>query len=453
MRQTAWALALLGLLAMAGLMRPLLPIDETRYAAVAWEMWARSDFLVPHLNGEPYAHKPPLLFWIVQAGWALFGVNEWWPRLVSPLFAGGTMALAARLARELWPARPDAARIAPLVLVSSLLFSYFASALMFDAMLGFFVTLGFLGLARAWREQAVASGFVLLALGLGGALLSKGPVALVHLLPAALLAPLWMREARPRWGRWYAGVGLAVLGGAALVLAWAIPAAIAGGEDYRAAIFWGQTAGRMVGSFAHKAAWWFYLASLPLMFMPWILWPRWWRGLGPALATGDSGVRLVVLGFLASLLLFSLVSGKQWQYLLPEFPLFALLVARTVSDGRAGRWSMAWPALIAGGAGRGGATGRSAPRAAPGRLGRCLGAALGRSTRDRLRHRGCCRRGGQRRTRGAPLGVRRSGGILQPARGLRHCDARALRHVGRGQHGCAVPARGAPGGGGRRLPR
>ncbi len=79
--------------------------------------------------------------------------------------------------------------------------------------------------------------------------------------------------------------------------------------------------------------------------MPWILWPRWWRGLGPALATGDSGVRLVVLGFLASLLLFSLVSGKQWQYLLPEFPLFALLVARTVSDGRAGRWSMAWPAL------------------------------------------------------------------------------------------------------------
>ncbi len=212
MPQTAWALALLGLLAMAGLMRPLLPIDETRYAAVAWEMWARSDFLVPHLNGEPYAHKPPLLFWIVQAGWALFGVNEWWPRLVSPVFAGGTMALAARLARELWPARPDAARIAPLVLVSSLLFSYFASALMFDAMLGFFVTLGFLGLARAWREQAVASGFVLLGLGLGGALLSKGPVALVHLLPAALLAPLWMREARPRWGRWYAGVGLAVLG-------------------------------------------------------------------------------------------------------------------------------------------------------------------------------------------------------------------------------------------------
>ena len=42
------------------LTRPLLPVDETRYASVAWEMWSRGDFLVPYLNGEPYSHKPPL---------------------------------------------------------------------------------------------------------------------------------------------------------------------------------------------------------------------------------------------------------------------------------------------------------------------------------------------------------------------------------------------------------
>ncbi|HBT43825.1 MAG TPA: glycosyltransferase, partial [Rhodospirillaceae bacterium] len=35
--------------------RPLLPVDETRYLAVAWEMWQRGDFLVPYLNGEPYS--------------------------------------------------------------------------------------------------------------------------------------------------------------------------------------------------------------------------------------------------------------------------------------------------------------------------------------------------------------------------------------------------------------
>ena len=81
-------------LAVAALfLRPLWPVDETRYVAVAWEMWQRGDFWVPYLNDAPYSHKPPLLFWLMQAGWALFGVNEWWPRLLSPLFALLSMPL------------------------------------------------------------------------------------------------------------------------------------------------------------------------------------------------------------------------------------------------------------------------------------------------------------------------------------------------------------------------
>jgi hypothetical protein len=63
--------------------RSVLPIDETRYLAVAWEIWSRGNFVLPTLNGEAYSHKPPLLYWIIHAGWAAFGVNEWWPHLVA----------------------------------------------------------------------------------------------------------------------------------------------------------------------------------------------------------------------------------------------------------------------------------------------------------------------------------------------------------------------------------
>lgn len=360
------ALLMLPLLA-AGLARPLLPIDETRYAAVAWEMWLRGDALLPVLNGEPYAHKPPLLFWLIHAGWAVFGVQVWWLRLIAPLFAAGTLVLTVLLARQLWPERPEAARIAPFILLASLLFSYFSSALMFDMVLAFFVALGLLGLVRAWRLGDAGGrpgGFVLLGLGLGGALFAKGPVGLLHLLPAALLAPWWMRAQRPPWRRWYAGVAAALAGGAALILAWAVPAGLAGGEPYRQAIFWGQTAHRMVDSFAHRAPAWFYLAALPWMLAPWLLWPRWWRGLrapgysggdGPAgqpvagAEPGDSGLRLALGGALFCLVFFSFVSGKRWHYLLPEFTLFALVVARGLagrpggSAAPPGRWSLAVP--------------------------------------------------------------------------------------------------------------
>jgi 4-amino-4-deoxy-L-arabinose transferase-like glycosyltransferase len=342
---------LLLLIVAGGLARPLLPIDETRYAAVAWEMWARGDFLVPHLNGEPYHHKPPLLFWLIHAGWALFGVQEWWLRLIPPLFAAGTLVLCARLARELWPQHPEAARMAPLILLANVLFAYFAGALMFDGMLSFFVALGLLGLVRAWRTGAGARGFALLALGLGGALYAKGPVALVHLLPPALLAPWWMREQRPRWGRWYTGTALAVLGGAALILAWAVPAAMAGGPAYRDAIFWGQSAGRMVESFAHRAPWWFYAASLPLTLAPWLTWPRWWPGLRRP-AQWDSGQRAAALGFGVALLFFSAISGKRWQYLLPDYLWFALGAARALAVAAPPRRaSLALPALLLAAAG------------------------------------------------------------------------------------------------------
>src|SRR3569832_988308 len=71
--------------------RSFVPIDETRYVTVAWEMWLRGDFLVPYLNGEPYSHKPPLLFWLIQLGWKIFGVNDWWPRLMPSLFSLGSV--------------------------------------------------------------------------------------------------------------------------------------------------------------------------------------------------------------------------------------------------------------------------------------------------------------------------------------------------------------------------
>ncbi len=97
------SLLLLLLTSVAILSRPLTPIDETRYLAVAWEMWEKNEYLVMHKNGAPYSDKPPLLFWLYNLGWVLTGVNEWWPRLVSPLFSFGSLWLTLKISRRLWP--------------------------------------------------------------------------------------------------------------------------------------------------------------------------------------------------------------------------------------------------------------------------------------------------------------------------------------------------------------
>lgn len=94
-RQWLWTViaAIAALWAASTFVRPILPVDETRYLTVAWEMWRTGDWRVPHLNGVPYDHKPPLLFWLIQAGWWMGGVSEAWPRLIGPL-CGLVSALA-----------------------------------------------------------------------------------------------------------------------------------------------------------------------------------------------------------------------------------------------------------------------------------------------------------------------------------------------------------------------
>ncbi len=342
-----WVVCWLICVVSAVLLRPPLPVDETRYLAVAWEMWLRDDYLVPYLNGEAYHHKPPLLFWLMTAGWSVFGVNDWWPRLVAPLFALLALYLTGTLSRLLWPGNNETARLASTILVGALFWSIFQTLTMFDMMLATCTLAGLAGIVQTWRQGSLGGwAITALAIGVGG--LAKGPAILLHILPVALLAPWWGRGLsggpdRPlgSWRRWYLSLLLSVLCGVAIALLWAIPAGIRGGPEYREMIFWGQSAGRIVESFDHARPFWWYAALLGPLLLPWVIWPRLWRACIGMLASGsglqDGAVRLLISWALPALVIFSLISGKQLHYLLPEFAAFALLFAHLLNRSQAAK--------------------------------------------------------------------------------------------------------------------
>ncbi len=318
--------------------RPLMPIDETRYVTVAWEMHLADHWLVPLLNGEPYHHKPPLLFWLIRLGWMVFGVSETWARLVAPLFGLGALVLTGVLARLLWPGQlgRDTGALAPLLLLAGAWWMLFATLTMFDLMMAFFALAAWIGLTLALHHGRRLAGLLLFGLAIGFGILAKGPVILVYALPPALFAPLWAGTLRVRWLGWYLGVLAGVILGAAIGLAWALPAAEAGGPAFKQALLWGQTAGRVKDSFAHKKPFWWYLPLLPLLLAPWLFWRPAWRALW--LNDGawrEPGLRLCMIIGISGLLIFSAISGKQPHYLLPLAPAFALLLAQGLVMGRA----------------------------------------------------------------------------------------------------------------------
>jgi 4-amino-4-deoxy-L-arabinose transferase-like glycosyltransferase len=320
------------LLAVPLSVRGPLPPDELRYLSVAWEMWSRGELVLPLLNGAPYADKPPLLFWLMHAGWALFGVNAWWPRLLPGLFALTAILLARGLCRALWPDDKAAISVVPWLLLGTLAWAIYAQALLFDLLLVNWTLLGLHGYARA--ERGDVRGWVLVAAAIGLGLLTKGPATLLHLGGPGLLVPLWARPERLERGRWYSRLGLALLAGCIAALGWATLAAWRGGGAYAEELLLGQTAGRLATSFAHARPVWFYIWIVPLLLFPWSLWVPVWRAVKEALPKGlrDRRWKFLLTAIAPAFVAFSVISGKQPHYLLPLVPLLVLLVAVSLSS-------------------------------------------------------------------------------------------------------------------------
>ena len=89
-RQKSWLTLTLLWLVLLGLasLRPLAVPDEGRYGEIGRWMLVSGDWLTPRLNGLPFFHKPPYLYWLEAISLAIFGVHELALRLVPALHAG-----------------------------------------------------------------------------------------------------------------------------------------------------------------------------------------------------------------------------------------------------------------------------------------------------------------------------------------------------------------------------
>lgn len=335
-------LFLLALLCIALAFRPLLPVDETRYLSVAWEMYLGGHVFVPTMNFAPYLQKPPLLFWLIDLVWNIFGVSRAAAMLV--IFAASSLViwLTTLLAKTLFPERPDIASRIPWLVAGSTVFVIYSTLILFDMLLTACVVaalLSLLAFARTGnRWQAVLAG---LFIGLG--VLAKGPVVLIHIGAPVLLYPLWRdRRAGLAPLQFFAGAGLAILAALVPVAIWLAPATILTKGSFVYDLVWNQSAGRVTGSLhnSHGRPFYFYLMLLPLMFVPWAFIPPVWR-LKPAARIRSligtkspdlRALRLLSFSFIAVLLVFSAISGKQPHYVVPALPFATILLGYFMAE-------------------------------------------------------------------------------------------------------------------------
>lgn len=308
---------------------------DSRFLSAAWWLWSDAAGI-----GAAFAGEPPLLHWMVALGWHVVGVSESWARLVAPLFGLATLVIAGPMARMLWPKRPQTLVIAPIVLVGFGAFASMASLTAPDLLLAFFVLGGNACLVFALRSQPLL-GWLSFGAALGLAVLSKGTVAFLHMLPVALLLPWFWRERSLVLPRYYAALAGAILLALVIALPW-LTAPGAGPLDRLGSLAESRF------SRADPRPWYWLLLLAPLLLFPWF----WWKPLLRAWQRQrrmpiDDGLRFAGVQFAVSLLACLLTEPRAAHGLLPALPMLALLVARllTVQENKPKDYHAALPAL------------------------------------------------------------------------------------------------------------
>jgi 4-amino-4-deoxy-L-arabinose transferase-like glycosyltransferase len=307
--------------------RDLWAPDEPRAGVVARAMVEDGRWLVPHLNGEPYPEKPPLVYWLMSvSGILLGGLSAFAARLPGALATACAVFSVARLGRR-WFGDAAMGDTAALLFATTELVLWNGSRAGLDLPMTAFVLLaveaGSALVARRSVPGAVGFGA---ALGLG--LLAKGPHALLvpvgAMVGGCVAAGAAKRLLDPRWL-----LGLALSAG--IVCAWLLPALAAAPEAYGERLL-GQLGDRVAGeNVPHKHGpehLWLLLLAVGL---PWTV--SWLAGLDAArrlrrAAPEDRfGLGACLGGVALPLVLLSIPASKRDLYLIPLLPLLALLAA------------------------------------------------------------------------------------------------------------------------------
>lgn len=325
--------------------RKLANPDEGRYSEIAREMASTSDFITPRLNGLKYFEKPPLQYWATAIIFKLFGESELTARLYTALCGLGCVLLIAYTGKRVFD--EETGVLAGLVLLSAPYFAALNEIITLDMGLTFWMTLtisSFL-ISQSTANDASRRRWLGIAwAGMAGAMLSKGLIGVVFPAAALFLYCVIQRNfrliAQLEWAR---GLGIFFV----LVTPWFVMVSLQNPEFLQ--FFFIHEHFERFTSTSHRRveSWWFFLPILFAGFLPWAitLLPATisgWRA--SAQLSGQDRIfaplRLILLYSFFILLFFSASGSKLPAYILPVFPLLALVIGAYLRHVEAGR--LAW---------------------------------------------------------------------------------------------------------------
>jgi len=300
--------------------------NEPTYGRVVVEMLESGNWLIPQLNGEPFAEKPILYYWLAAGVSKVLGTVSPVSLRAPVLLAGVLSVLLVYLLIEAYDGRRRA--LIGCALFATLYGVWFTAR---NAQMDSFVLLCTLSVIvaltrRLDHELSGTKAWLLAGVAAGLGFVAKGPVT--TLVPGMVLFAYIVLGRRP-WRRLLSGLPVGILTFLVFASPWYLALFFSGQTDALHETLVRQNFSRFVSAWDHQQPWWYYLKYFWITFAPW----SWFV---PIVAVSTVSRRkeearpaqlLAWIWLLAPLVFFSLSQSKREPYLLPAAPAVAWLVA------------------------------------------------------------------------------------------------------------------------------
>jgi 4-amino-4-deoxy-L-arabinose transferase-like glycosyltransferase len=319
---------------------PLFDEDEGAYAEVTREMLETGNFLTPRLEGKPFFHKPPMIYWTQALSVRLFGLNEFAFRLPSAIASLVWAVLLFYFVRR-YVGR-QTAWFAAFFLVTSIQTGVITKAAIADALLNLFICLTMFAIYahfKTGKRRYMLAAF----LGMGLGFITKGPIALAIPVVVSFIFYLlnkrfteWLKTAFNPLG-WFLFLIIA--------LPWYLALYAEYGAHFVREMFLVHNLGRFQGAMeGHSGPIFYYIPVVILGLMPFTIIllsafakikRQWQNELG----------RYLIIWFAFVFILFSLAGTKLHHYVVYGYVPLLIFMAQRVDKIKNGAWLVA-PGII-----------------------------------------------------------------------------------------------------------
>ncbi len=302
---------------------PLIDMDEGAYAAVSREMVLTGSWLTTMLNGEPFFHKPALMYWTQSIGLLIFGEERFsyrFPSLVA--FAFWLMATYQFTKRFLDTETAHAFLWISLFSIGVLIS---LKAAIPDAWLILFISLGiYKGYEFIVEDQERALMWAFVWTGFG--ILAKGPIALVVVAGTLFFYLLAEKNGRLLIRAMFFWKGWVLL--LLVVLPWYLLQVYLFGQQFLDEFFGKHNVGRFMNAMeSHNGNVLYYVVDLMFLTLPFL--PILFKSFIPWFkdAKQSNVNRMMLIWFLLVFVFFTVAATKLPHYLMYGVPPVLIMMA------------------------------------------------------------------------------------------------------------------------------